>query len=197
MAEVLSWTLVLSILTCYAKIIFTGVSVFANRCPCAWCHGSTSCLVCGPVWETKFLNDSWSVCLTWWRMSFCSQVLKLSFYPSKRIQSQLLCTSIFQRFESWLVLTDQWWLWPLRLNTQFISPFTSQDRVKDLEDGLRLKSPELCVRTLYLLNIFLFRTHAYVPSFYIIPQHGNGAGAWNPPSWKAMTFSSYIFNTMP
>ena len=49
--------------------------------------------------------------------------------------------------------------------------------------------------TLYILK--KFRKQYDVNVMFIISWHWNGAGHWNPSSWKSRTSLSYIVNTMP
>ena len=49
-------------------ILCRGVSGFATDCPCnVWCRELSTCLLhVGPPFGNRFLNTSWTVCLTYW-----------------------------------------------------------------------------------------------------------------------------------
>ena len=51
-------------------ILCRGVSGFATDCPCdVWCRGLTTCLLhVGPPFGNRFLNTSWAVGLTYWKV---------------------------------------------------------------------------------------------------------------------------------
>ena len=55
----------------YSTWIFCReVSGFATDCPCdVWSRGLTTCLLhVGPPVGNRYLNNSWAVCLTWWKV---------------------------------------------------------------------------------------------------------------------------------